>query len=607
MKSLFLKFIFIFHIISYSNAQEICNNALDDDADGLIDLLDSIDCTCQGFGYVTNVPSLIPNPSFEQMIACPDNFGQIEYASNWLMASEANQTSYLNTCDYIYNSVVQGGLLPFPDGNGIASAFIQPGWTEYIASCLLQPLVAGQYYTIQLNIATNPILTNSGPGVDVYNNGTISYTALNISLFGTNNCNNLPFSGYGCPSSSSWSLLGDISYTPNGNWTTIRINFVPLTNIAAIAIGAPCILPTSYPNLNQPWCPVFYYDNILLNKTDFFSMVHIGTSGLICTNNLMLIASTDTSGGSWQWYKNGVALIGETDSILDVSSHNYGYGDYTVSYSNGITCGTYTQTIIANQLSEIDFNASSTQGCVPFEVIFNDTLNKPSAQYYWEFGDGQSTNNGGTVSHTFFSPGCFDISLFVISDDSCIVSKTYNDLICVKEAPYAEFDAYPTEISTINNLIVCKNNSINASSYFWDFGDNYNSILTNPNHQFETYIENEYLITLIAKNEFGCSDSISKNIPVNNEPIYYIPNSFTPNGDQLNDIFKPVFINGFIPHSYTFSIFNNWGEQIFTTNNFQLGWEGTVGISNSYVYNLTFSDNKSNDIIKIVGRVNLIR
>ena len=59
--------------------------------------------------------------------------------------------------------------------------------------------------------------------------------------------------------------------------------------------------------------------------------------------------------------------------------------------------------------------------------------------------------------------------------------------------------------------------------------------------------------------------------------IYFIPNTFTPNGDELNNVFQPIFTYGYDPQSYVFYIYNRWGELIFESHDPKIGWDGTFG------------------------------
>lgn len=59
------------------------------------------------------------------------------------------------------------------------------------------------------------------------------------------------------------------------------------------------------------------------------------------------------------------------------------------------------------------------------------------------------------------------------------------------------------------------------------------------------------------------------------EIIYYVPNTFTPNGDEHNNIFNPVFVCGYDPLEYRFEVYDRWGETVFTSLDAQKGWDGT--------------------------------
>ena len=112
-----------------------------------------------------------------------------------------------------------------------------------------------------------------------------------------------------------------------------------------------------------------------------------------------------------------------------------------------------------------------------------------------------------------------------------------------------------------------------TTDWFWDFGDNSHSTLQNPSHIFTN--AGTYIITLTASNEYGCTDSDSISITINESGLVYIPNSFTPNGDGLNDIFKPIctYIQ---PVDFNMYIFNRWGNEVFRTSDINAGWDGTI-------------------------------
>jgi len=77
----------------------------------------------------------------------------------------------------------------------------------------------------------------------------------------------------------------------------------------------------------------------------------------------------------------------------------------------------------------------------------------------------------------------------------------------------------------------------------------------------------------IAINEDDCRDTAFYDVIVFPEFRFWVPNSFTPNGDNLNDVFKPVIIGA---KEYTFRVFDRWGNLIFATANDKEGWNGKI-------------------------------
>ncbi|MDX1652570.1 MAG: gliding motility-associated C-terminal domain-containing protein, partial [Brumimicrobium sp.] len=98
------------------------------------------------------------------------------------------------------------------------------------------------------------------------------------------------------------------------------------------------------------------------------------------------------------------------------------------------------------------------------------------------------------------------------------------------------------------------------------------------------------------------------------ELIYYVPNTFTPDNDNFNEVFKPIFTSGFDPFDYKLLIFNRWGEIIFESNNAEVGWDGTYGADSeqivkdgTYVWKIIFKTKINDERKEIVGHVNVLR
>ncbi|WP_236979121.1 gliding motility-associated C-terminal domain-containing protein [Membranihabitans maritimus] len=317
---IFLFFIFLnapVHSWGQVNTGEICDNGIDDNEDGLIDLNDP-DCDCQ-----TSVPpSHIPNPSFEEIDCCPSGNSQLNCAKTWIQASEAT-TDYMNRCGYFERD--QFPLpKPIPDGdayigfrNGRFTRNPEPNWKEYTGACLNSPLEAGTQYTFQFHIGF--VDRNISPPMDVV-------------LYGTTDCKNLPFGvgdrSYGCPTNGSgWKVLGKVYVSGSQEWRRYEITTTPAEDIAAIAIGPDCI------ELDLSVNPYYFLDNLILANSQLFGPT-IEKIGHPCNPEFGLLAS-ERQNVDYQWYRDGIAIVGATDRFLQFDQRE---GKYQVMIMTGGNC-----------------------------------------------------------------------------------------------------------------------------------------------------------------------------------------------------------------------------------------------------------------------------
>jgi len=310
----YLLLITFFGSVHKGFSQEICNNGIDDDADGLVDLRDSVDCPCADSRSVF-VPSLIRNPSFEEYTTCPGSHSELFVANFWQEAT-AGTTDYLNTCGFTYRAG-PAGLLPFPDGQAAVGAFISGTYKEYVGTCLSTPLVAGRRYRLTMHIASSAV--SPTPTDNCPQNIDNLFAPLNITIFGASSCNDLPVSTFYCPldGNTAWKSMGDTVYTPRQSWSQITINFIPTRTTRTIMIGSPCVLPESYSDSLSGDCkPYFYFDNLILNEEKFFE------DKIKLMADRCLSPPTFTSAINYpispearlQWYRNGAAVVGQRDS-----------------------------------------------------------------------------------------------------------------------------------------------------------------------------------------------------------------------------------------------------------------------------------------------------
>src|SRR5690606_31875295 len=115
------------------------------------------------------------------------------------------------------------------------------------------------------------------------------------------------------------------------------------------------------------------------------------------------------------------------------------------------------------------------------------------------------------------------------------------------------------------------------TDYIWDFGDETpTSTVVNPTHDYSNSAGN-FTIELIASNQGMCFDTAYYQVRVKESEIFYIPNTFTPDGDSYNETFKAIFTSGFDPYNYTMLIYDRWGEIIWECHDYEVGWNGNFG------------------------------
>jgi gliding motility-associated-like protein len=331
--------------------------------------------------------------------------------------------------------------------------------------------------------------------------------------------------------------------------------------------------------------------------------INAGTDVTICYGETAVCIAT--GGVTYIWdnnVTNGVAFTPQTTA------------NYTVAGIDVNGCaGTDQMTINVVPIPIVNFTANVTSGCIPLTVFFNN-LNPVNNSFQWILGDGTSSNNPNTATTTYNSAGCYDITLIATTPEGCIGQTTYPSMICTFDNPVADFTVNPPVLSLLETTTNMVNASTGANTYIWNFGDaTGTSVIENPEHTFPSEFAASYQITLIAYSVEGCSDTAKVNIEIQDEIIYYIPNTFTPDQDEHNPVFKPIFTSGFDPNDYKMVIYNRWGELLFESNDVNYGWDGTYngthGIvkDDTYTWKIEFKTLASDERKLLMGSVKLLR
>ncbi len=166
-----------------------------------------------------------------------------------------------------------------------------------------------------------------------------------------------------------------------------------------------------------------------------------------------------------------------------------------------------------------DFTANKTQGCSPIVVQFNDQSSGNITDHKWRLGTG-GTSDSANPSVSYSQPGKYTVTL-IVSNGSNKDSITKTNFITVFENPDAQFNATPKngcKPLQVNFSDKSQKGDAPISSYSWDFGDGGTSTNANPQH---TYLQaGKFKVSLVVKDQNGCSDVIAKNnyIDVDKKP-----------------------------------------------------------------------------------------
>ncbi|MDX9931115.1 MAG: gliding motility-associated C-terminal domain-containing protein [Bacteroidales bacterium] len=429
-------------------------------------------------------------------------------------------------------------------------------------------LAAGIYYVTVSDgacsaIDTATIIDNGGPQLTI--NGTTDYCnqglgTASVSASGGSGTYTYLWSNGATTSNISGLITGTYSVTVDDGGLCPSVASYTVGNVAGPALSLGSSTPENYGMQDGTAVVSTSGGTAPITITWDTSPVQTGTSASgLSTGNYTVIA-TDASGCS----DTLIVFIGlSTNTYLTVSTtpEHCGHADGTATVVVHNNVGSYT----------ISWNTTPAQTS---ETISNLT------------------------------PGAYTVTM----TDSI---GTYSNVAYVTLAPgpNASFYANPNPATIGGGPIQFINSSSGASNYEWSFGDGTTSVEQYPSHLYGGV--GEYLVTLLATDNFGCRDSFQLTIIINDLFAFYIPNAFSPNGDGHNDFFMPYGISVDLDY-YEMRIYNRWGNLVFNTTQANIPWDGNINgkivkekLQDTYTYEIFIKD-ASNIIHKYRGKVTLL-
>lgn len=212
-------------------------------------------------------------------------------------------------------------------------------------------------------------------------------------------------------------------------------------------------------------------------------------------------------------------------------------------------------------------------------------------------------SNGATGNPISFTANNSNTTLTVTATDQCGLTATDNISISASDV-----DAnFSVSIEGMGNAIFTNQSQPDNLDYQWDFGDGSGSTEENPQHTYG--MTGNYTITLTVSNADGCKDAITQLVEYKVPSEVFIPNTFTPNSDGMNDFW---LISMSYIENFQLYVYDRWGQLVFETDDLFTYWKGTYYNTGKplkddrYSYRIQYQEFKGPKK-QIMGSVTLLR
>jgi gliding motility-associated-like protein len=259
------------------------------------------------------------------------------------------------------------------------------------------------------------------------------------------------------------------------------------------------------------------------------------------------------------------------------------------------------------------FQVDENLGCTPFVATMTSdyTIFQNLQSMTWSSDNGQTQNILGSSSFIYPIAGAYRPILEIVDINGCVYSDTLDNAINVLQSPVADFIMDPEDPYLPQTTIRFRDNSSNAATFLYNFSNLGNS--EEPNTEFTFPDERGvYFVELVVQNEIGCPDTIRKDLIIREELNIFIPNSFTPDGDGVNDIWR-IQGTGFVNQNYELTILNRWGQPVFQSTDPNEPWLGDMQSNgyysqdSLYFYILKIQDIENDVRYEYKGHITLLR
>jgi gliding motility-associated-like protein len=379
----------------------------------------------------------------------------------------------------------------------------------------------------------------------------------------------------------------------NGNFS-----WTPLVNIVGANTANPTVSPTTTTNyfvqLNDNGC--INNDTVRVRVVNFVTLSAMADTVICLTDSLTLKANTDglrfawspTAGMNDPTLQNPKVLPTQAVTIYTVVA--------TIGHCNA------SDDIKVTTVPYPKANAGAdTVICYKAEAQLNASITGNS----FSWSPTGSLINANTLNPRARPPFTVAYILTVFDTQGC--PKPGRDTVLVTVLP--KVNAFAGRDTAVVEGQPLQFNATGGVSYQWSPGTNLsNTSIFNPIGIYDGGFDS-IRYKVVVKDANGCADSATVKVRIfKTNPSIFVPSAFTPNGDGKNDFFRPIAV-GITKIDY-FSVYNRWGELVFTTTQNEKGWDGRIAGkeqgSGTFVWMVKGTD-FTGKVVTAKGTVTLLR
>ncbi len=264
-----------------------------------------------------------------------------------------------------------------------------------------------------------------------------------------------------------------------------------------------------------------------------------------------------------------------TGGVIDPATALPGPYTYTVNAPAPCPAVTSTVQVAITAVPAPVITTAMDGACAPVELILGIAAPINAVSCTWDLGNGITSTQCGGDTLLLDVPGSYPIALTIEVANGCTITVQAAAPVDVFDAPTAAFEHVPGVVTTASPTVTFVNLSTGATAFTWDFGAGTSSEVE-PTFIYPSVLDNTYTVCLTAFASPTCTDTACTELVVEPSAQVFVPNAFSPDGDGVNDRFRPV-VRGVDPNTQHLYLVDRWGTVVYTTDRPEEGWDGTFG------------------------------